>query len=218
MKWIVYLLLLANISFFAWYYQGMDREQRRIQAEQQSRPATAVRLVLLREATMEPEATSKPRAPQCRSLGPFGQQGKAEETKKLLQEQGLSLHLRVSNEARRKAYWVYLAPLASHAAARKAVQKLKNKHSIDDIFIISGGEIKDGISLGVFSRFELAYRRQTEISKLGLDAQLKDVNLPAKEYWLDWPQQSLAGLSDPQKEIIRKTGSSTRIIKTDCRD
>lgn len=218
MKWIVYLLLLANISFFAWSYQSADREQRRMQDEQQSRPETAVRLVLLREAKMEHKATSKPRVPQCRSLGPFGQQGKAQEIRKLLQQQGLSLHLRVSNEARRKAYWVYLTPLASHAAARKMVQKLKNKYSIDDIFIISGGEVKDGISLGVFSRLELAYRRQTEISKLGFEAQLKDVNLPAKEYWLDWPQQSAAGLSEPQKEIIRKTGSSSRIINTDCRD
>ncbi len=219
MKWIIYLLLLANISFFAWHYQSMGREQRRSQVERQDPLNTAVRLVMLREAKMEstPETTSKARLPQCRSLGPFEQRDKAKEIKKLLQDQGLLLGLRVSKDARRKAYWVYLAPSGSHVAARKVVQKLKSKHRIKDIFIISAGDIKDGISLGVFSKFELAYRRQSEIRKLGFDAQLKDVTLPAKEYWLDWPQQSAAELSDLQKEIIRESGGSTRIVETDCR-
>lgn len=217
MKWIIYLLLLANISFFAWHYQGMGREQQRMQAEHLQGSDTAVRLILLSEAKIEPEVTSKPHSPQCRSLGPFEQRNKAGEIEKLLKKQGLSLRLRTSNEARRKAYWVYLAPSASHAAAREAVRKLKRKHRINDIFIISGGEIKDGISLGVFSKFELAYRRQSDIRKLGFDAQLKDVKLPAKEYWLDWPQQSVVELSDPQKEIIKETGNATRIIQIDCR-
>ncbi|VAX12850.1 hypothetical protein MNBD_GAMMA24-2173 [hydrothermal vent metagenome] len=217
MKWIIYLLLLANISFFAWHYQSMDRQERRVQAERQQGLNAAVRLVLLKEAKMEPGTASKPPLLQCRSLGPFEQRVKAEEIKKLLQNQGLLLELRVSKEARRKAYWVYLAPSASHAAARKAAQKLKKKHRINDIFIISAGEIKDGISLGVFSKFELAYRRQSEIRKLGFDAQLKDVTLPAKEYWLDWPQQSVAELSELQKEMIKEHGGSPRIIETDCR-
>ncbi|HEB56668.1 MAG TPA: SPOR domain-containing protein [Gammaproteobacteria bacterium] len=218
MKWIIYLLLLANISFFAWHYQSMGREQRRTQAERQDELNGAVRLVLLKEAETESgfEMADKVGLPQCRSLGPFERRNKAEEIKKLLQQQGLSLSLRISNEARRKAYWVYLAPLASHAAARKIAQKLKKDHRIKDIFIVGTGDIKDGISLGVFSKFELAYRRQSEIQKLGFDARLKDVKLPAKEYWLDWPQQSAVELSARQKEIIEEIGDSIRIIDTDC--
>ncbi len=219
MKWIIYVLLLANISFFAWHYQSMGWEQQRTQAEQQDRLDTAVRLVLLSEAKMGSESgtASQARLPQCRSLGPFEARDKAENIKNLLQEQGLLLSLRVSNEARQKGYWVYLAPSASRAMARKRMQKLKSKHRIKDIFIIGAGEIKNGISLGVFSKFERAYRRQSEIRKLGFAAQLKDVKLPAKEYWLDWPRESLARLSDLQREIIKETGDSSRIIKTDCR-
>lgn len=219
MKWIIYLLLLANIGFFAWHYQGMGWEQRRAQAERQDRLDTAVRLVLLSEAKMKsgPDAAHKARLSQCRSLGPFDQRAKAEKIKNLLQEQGLLLSLRVSNEARRKGYWVYLAPLGSHDEARKTVQKLKKKHRVKDMFIVGTGEIKDGISLGVFSKFELAYRRQSEIRKLGFEAQLRDVKLPAKEYWLDWPQHTVAGLSELQKEIIREAGDSIGIVETDCR-
>ncbi len=218
MKWIIYLLLLANISFFAWHYQSMGWEQQRTQAEQQDRLDTAVRLELLSEAKMESESgtAGKGRLPQCRSLGPFKERNKAENIKNLLKKQEFLLSLRVSHEARRKGYWVYLAPLASHDEARKTVQKLKKKHRIKDMFIVGTGEIKDGISLGVFSKFERAYRRQSDIRKLGFDAQLRDVTLPAKEYWLDWPQHSLARLSDLQREIIRETGDAAGIVKTEC--
>ncbi len=224
MKWIIYLLLLANISFFAWHYQAVGRDERRAQAEQQDRLDAAVRLVMLEEAESESvneagsesEPASKPRLPQCRSLGPFDKRSQAEQVNSYLQSQGIRLSLRVSNEARRKGYWVYLPPAASHAEARKMAKKLKKKHHIKDMFIVGTGEKKDGISLGVFSKFELAYRRQSEIRKLGFDAQLKDVTLPAKEYWLDWSAESVTKLSDPQMEAVREIDDSVGLVELDC--
>jgi len=127
------------------------------------------------------------------------------------------LSLRVSHDARRKAYWVYLQPTASRDAARKIAQKLKKEHQIKDIFIVATGDKKNAISLGVFSKFELAYRRQAEMRKLGFGAQLKDVKLPTKEYWLDWPPQSTARLSAAQMEIVREIDDSASMVETDCR-
>lgn len=216
MKWIIYLLLLANISFFAWHYQAVSRDERRAQAEQQNRLEGAVRLVMLKEAKTRPESESKTRSPQCRSLGPFDKRTQAEKIENLLQEQGVPVNLRVSNEARRKGYWVYLQPAASRDAARKMAQKLKKEHRIKDIFIVATGDKKNGISLGVFSKFELAYRRQAEIRKLGFDAQLKDVKLPAKEYWLDWPPKSTDELSAVQMEAVRKIDDSASVVEMDC--
>jgi len=218
MKWIIYLLLLANISFFAWHYQAVSREERRMQAEQQNRLEGAVRLVMLKESKTESESGpgSKTRLPQCRSLGPFDKRTQAEKIENLLQEQGVSVSLRVSNEARRKGYWVYLQSAASRDAARKMAQKLKKEHRIKDIFIVATGDKKNSISLGVFSKFELAYRRQAEIRKWGFDAQLKDVKLPAKEYWLDWPPESTAGLSAAQMEAVREIDDSASMVETDC--
>ncbi len=217
MKWIIYLLLLANISFFAWHYQAVGRDERRTQVEQQNRLEGAVRLVMLKEAKTEAESESKTRSPQCRSLGPFDKRTQAEKIENLLQEQGTPVSLRLSNEARRKAYWVYLQPAASYDAARKMAQKLKKEHRIKDIFIVATGNKKNSISLGVFSKFELAYRRQAEIRKLGFDAQLKDVKLPVKEYWLDWPPKSTAELSAAQMEAVREIDDSASVVETDCR-
>ncbi len=220
MKWIIYLLLLANISFFAWHYQASGRDERRAEVAQQNRDDAAVRLVMLGEAEKHKPA-DKAQLPQCRSLGPFARRSQAEQVDSYLQAQGIHLSLRTSTEAKRKGYWVYLAPAGSRAEARKQAQTLKNKHHIKDIFIVGAGEKKDGISLGVFSKFELAYRRQSEIRKLGFDAQLKDVKLPAKEYWLDWPPESANdGASEPddqQMQAIREIDDSVGIIESDCR-
>ena len=212
MKWLVYLLLLANISFFAWHFQATDRDGRRGAGQPDNMPAGVVRLVTLKEASEAAPAVG----PQCPSLGPFASRDRAEQIQKQLQQDGISLQLRISNEARRRGYWVYLAPAASHAEARKTAQTLKKKHRIKDIFVVGTGEKKNGISLGVFSRFELAYRRQDEIRKLGFDAQLKEVKLPAREYWLDWPATATSGLSAAQKAAIRKLAPSATIVKTAC--
>ncbi len=214
MKWIVYLLLLANISFFAWHYQSVGRDERRTEAEQQSRSEATVRLVMLKEAKTEAEVSVQ--LAQCRSLGPFKKRKQAEQVESLLQEQGEVLSLRVSSDARRKGYWVYLSPLSSHDAARKKARKLKKKHHIKDIFIVGTGEKKNGISLGVFSRFELAYRRQSEIRKLGFDAQLSDVKLPTKEFWLDWPMASAAELSSAQLGAVKKINDSVSVVQLVC--
>lgn len=218
------MLLLANISFFAWHYQSEDRDERRAQAEQQDWLDGAVRLVMLKEAEQEVAdvesksvATSKPQVPQCNSLGPFARRAPAEQADSYLQSQGIHLSFRVSNESKRKGYWVYLSPAGSHAEARKTAKILKKKHKIKDIFIVGTGDKKDGISLGVYSKFELAYRRQSEIRKLGFDAQLKDVKLPSKEYWLDGIAKTTITLSSPQMDAVKKLDDSVAIVKLDCR-
>lgn len=216
MKWLIYLLLLANISFFAWHYQAVGREEQRVRAEQQSSLEGAVRLVMLNEANASASADKKTQLPQCRSLGPFDKRKQAEKVETLLQQQGIHLSLRVSNDARRKGYWVHLPPAASRDAARVKARKLKNEHRIKDIFIVATGQKKNSISLGVFSKFELAYRRQSEIRKLGFNAQLNDVKLPKKEYWLDWSPQSTATLSDAQMAAIRELDAAAAIVEADC--
>jgi len=218
MKWIIYLLLLANISFFAWHYQAVDRDEQRAQTEQQNSSDGAVSLVMLKEAKIKPElqVEVKSDGPQCHSLGPFKKRKQAEQVKNRLQEDGVLLSFRMSNESKRKGYWVYLSPLADHEAARKKARTLKKKHGIKDIFIVGTGEKKNGISLGVFSKFELAYRRQSEIRNLGYDAQLTDVKLPTKEFWLDWPESSNIDLSSEQLEGAREINDVVAIIEVDC--
>ena len=58
MKWILYLLVLANAAFFAWQYQLRAAVGAASEAREAARPAYVTRLVLLSEA---PERGGEPR-------------------------------------------------------------------------------------------------------------------------------------------------------------
>ena len=60
MKWILYLLVLANAAFFAWQYQLRAAVRAASEAREAARPAYVTRLVLLSEA---PERGGEPEAP-----------------------------------------------------------------------------------------------------------------------------------------------------------
>lgn len=60
MKWILYLLVLANAAFFAWQYQLRAAVRAASEAREAARPAYVTRLILLSEV---PERGGEPEAP-----------------------------------------------------------------------------------------------------------------------------------------------------------
>ncbi|MCU0937016.1 MAG: hypothetical protein MUF66_13395, partial [Gammaproteobacteria bacterium] len=49
MKWLLYLLVLANAAFFAWQYQLREAARAATAAQQAAEPAYVTRLVMLSE-------------------------------------------------------------------------------------------------------------------------------------------------------------------------
>ena len=74
------------------------------------------------------------------------------------------------------------------------------------------GEQVNAVSLGVFSRSELAQRRYEEIKDLGFKVKIQQVDLPLREYWLDWPkdQQLLPEVLDTFRERFPNIGQTDR--------
>jgi len=209
MKWIIYLLLLANIAVFFWHYRPADRPQ----------PAgdghdAALSLVLLDEAQNRPE-TSAP-VGHCYSLGPFETTRQAGLAAAALKAGGIRAERRVSKDARRKAYWVLLPPAESRAEARKSLKRLKEL-KVHDYFLVPTGEKANAISLGVFSKFESAHRRIKQMQKLGFKPTFEKVELPRREYWLDWPVD--AGKPNPGVlEEIHRVRAGARLTTRACGD
>lgn len=180
MKWLIYLLVLLNLSLFAWHYRADSGEP----PSHEALPADVQRLVLLREQRESSEASQ-----WCYSLGPLKETGQVEALAQRLQQWEIHSWQRKSQEAGRKGYWVILPPLPSRGEARAAVERLKAKN-IEDYFLIATGDKANGVSLGVFSSFEAAHRRINQLAKLGFDAIWEEVKLPVDEYWLDWLRDS----------------------------
>ena len=205
MKWLIYLLLLINISLFAWHYRGAAPAPPQVAAD-----PDLTRLVLVREQQARSEADQ----PWCYSLGPAKEPEQIQALKKQLQQWQYSPWQRKSQEAGRKGYWVLMPPLASRSAARQMVTELKSR-KIKDYFLIATGEKANGISLGVFSTFEAAHRRINQLKELGFEAQWEEVRLPVDEYWLDWPREA-GGLAGEQLAQLRKTHPGLQQVERRC--
>ncbi len=209
MKWLIYLLLLANIGVFFWHFRPAMLSAA---PGGQGDAETALSLVLLEEA--REQAAAPAAAGRCLDLGPFATVKQASLAAAALKAHGIEARQRISREARRKAYWVLLPPAISRAEARETLARLKQLQ-ISDYFLVPTGEKANAISLGVFSKFESAHRRIKQMQKLGFKPVFEKVELAKREYWLEWPAS--AGKPPPSAlETLRRIRAEARIVPRPC--
>lgn len=195
MKWMIYALLLANLAVFAWSFR--PAQQSAVQpvptassdvptlvllnepGDRQSKPAAVV------TPDVEPETIPavEPK-PLCWGLGPFDKRAESRAAAGLLSKQGVAASVDVVRLPDLPGHWVVLPPFPTRKAARQAIAKLK-AIGIEDYFLVATGEMKNAVSLGVFSRPDTAARRVRELERHGITPQVDSVPLPQREYWLD---------------------------------
>ncbi|WP_414730050.1 SPOR domain-containing protein [Zhongshania aliphaticivorans] len=114
----------------------------------------------------------------CLVLGPYS--GEADFGSDRTGLPGLRVYL---EEYERGAdYWVYLGPYSSLAVATKMGGELRAKRI--DNFVIRKGELKDAISLGVFTDAERAATHAKGLSKKNYEAKIRRIAKLANRYWL----------------------------------
>ena len=211
MKWLIYLLLLLNIAMFVWHFQS-DKVADVASPVASGQDEATLSLVLLKEQHQQKEQEV---TRWCYSLGPFEDKQQANLASGILKTAGIEAKRRLSKDARRKAYWVLLPPAESREAAQKNVTRLKEL-KVTDYFLVVTGEKTNAVSLGVYSQFESAHRRIKEMQHLGFKPDFQKVELPKREYWLDWPRDGGKALSEPNMKKIQKISSEARQIERGC--
>ena len=210
MKWAVYLVLLANIAWFAWHYRQPPAET----ALEAAHSEGIAQLVLLKERrerdaaappkpAPEPEPepgstpSARPAAAACYTIGPFEARNLALRAQGRLADAALDTRQRVDDSAQRPGYWVLLPPFPTRAEAVQAIERLKQR-AVSDYFLVAAGEHKNGVSLGVFSERARAVRRLREMRRLGFAPALEEVQLPDRKLWLD-----TAPGAQPPEDVFR---------------
>ncbi len=189
MKWLLYILLLANLATFFWHYQpGLFRIESGQQALLDADGASVPQLVLLREyqAKKQVGQNNVVATASCFNLGPFSQRKDVQQINHELRAKGIAASIRMSKDKSRPGYWVLIPASQDRRAARRVIARLKEK-KVKDYFLVATGSQKNAISLGVFSRPDLAQKQLKIIKKLGFDVSVSQVDLPKREYWLEWP-------------------------------
>ncbi|CAD5108855.1 SPOR domain-containing protein [Zestomonas carbonaria] len=190
MRWLFLLLLVLNLFYYVWHqqqaplrakevapmllYQG-ERQGIRLLSEadrpQQRRPPE--------EERKEPVTAA---SEACLFLGGFEQDEAARAVEQRLISLDVRSEVRVVNAPASVDYWVYLAPLASRQASVRQLKELQARRI--DSYIITQGDLVNGISLGIFPRNESAEAVMQRLRDAGYEPMMRELPRAHRSYWV----------------------------------
>lgn len=189
MRWIFLLLLLLNIALFAWENRRAPTAGGELSLSATTVPAVAPSQSLRLLAELPRLAVSQEHtvvAPEvgasCLVLGGF----ESVERARQLEQRLLSLDIAarvVAIEASFGAdHWVYIPPLASRQASLRQLRELQARKI--DSYLITEGELANGILLGVFTRVEAAVEVAEKLRAGGYAPQVRELPRIYQEHWV----------------------------------
>jgi hypothetical protein len=210
MKWVFYLLLLANAGFFAvQYHEDPTTPPQHPRALPVS--ANVNRLLLLSEVNsgelrarppvsersgLEAPAGAEPAIPEelpfdstvadgsCYSIGPLEGDSQVAAVRTWIVAMGGNPILRVGERRELVRYWVYFPPFPSWLEAAQRAEHMRSL-GIEDLIVIPKGDMAKAISLGVFSQRPFLDRRMRELREHGYEPSIMPRYETKKASWFD---------------------------------
>lgn len=189
MKWILYLMLLANVGFLYWQTSHPPTESAR-PVEAASRGITN-RLLLLSEVDSEKlrdRAASGPGTdgdnPVCFSVGPFTDPSGMKDVAAWIDDRGGSATEQRDQRREVRSHWVHFPPFPTRAEALARVKKMESD-GIKDLIMIYRGDMERAVSAGVFRWPSAANRRAAFLESKGYAANVGDLYRTVTGTWLD---------------------------------
>ncbi len=216
MRWLFFLLVLLNVFFWVQHqYQSPVRikEVVPLDAYDRSRP----NITLLSESSPPSRKSAGQSASSdggCLFLGGFD-----EESPALSLEQRL-LSLDIQSEMQRVDaevgvdYWVYLPPLASRQASLRQLRELQSRNI--DSYIITVGDLANGISLGIFSRKDSAEGVVARLSEVDYSALVRELPRKHTRYWVQVSPDSPDQLGDEVIEGLKADMPALQLRHMPC--
>jgi len=130
------------------------------------------------EAADESEVSSE----LCTMIGPYEQLLHAEYLVERLSALGVKSQITPVEIKEGDAYWVYLKPEMSEKEALRRLYELQKKQI--ESYIITKGELSNGISFGRYADRAEAEIRLSEIKEQGYEAMIKSVPKTINETWV----------------------------------
>jgi hypothetical protein len=186
MKTAIYILVFANLAFFAWA-NWIDVPLRASAAQSISG------LPQLALATDAPAAKTKnaavartgAAAARCVSVGPFNTSERAANASSLLRERGLDPKQREEQGETWDGYWVYVGGLRTALDQARVLHTLEEAGLNDARVMPESSAPERRISVGLFSERIRAERRARVLQRLGLKPEIGERRVPGAVYWLD---------------------------------
>ncbi len=223
MRWIVLSLLSLNLLVFC--VQWLELQRRGVKAHNAAvLPGNynSATLTLLQEVKLLPTA-KKPDQEDfnssdsigeelCFLIGPMEGQEAMRKLQLALQSKGVKTEPHENRIKLAPEYWVYIEPLESRKAAIIRLKELQVRKI--DSYLIAQGELRNGISLGLFRNIDSAERMQQRRIEQGFEAKTREIPKEKTEYWLLSKEEANMSLMGKIAGVLNgeKTGIEARQI------
>lgn len=118
----------------------------------------------------------------CELLGPFIEARLGNAVLGRVRDQGYVAEI-LSREVRGTSdYWVYYAPLATRKEALRQLKEFQARNI--DSYVITQGELVNGISLGLFTQRASAEGLRGRMTELGYQVEIQEVSRSHQEFWV----------------------------------
>lgn len=190
MRWVLLLLILLNVFYYVWHQQQAPLRAKEI-APVESYQGGRKDIQLLSEAAdVRAQSGAKPEfagngsgeASVCLYLGSFEQEAQAREVEQRLLSLDIKAQVRAMDAAAGVEYWVYLEPLASRQASLRQLRELQARRV--DSYIITQGDLANGISLGIFPRSDSADVVMQRLRAVGYEPKMRELSRSHRSFWV----------------------------------
>ena len=225
MRSTVIFLVLANIAYFAWGSWKASRVGYWLPRQENAihQQAYGERLVLLSE--LEHHDVSPPgnlpaqgavaAGRQCLTVGPFGNELTVSELRQRLLALGVSSELRAEQNDVYEDYWVHIPPLPSTDGAIRLLRELQAQRI--DSFVITQGDLANGISLGLYPRQETATSISRRLKDAGYNVVVRPLPGLPEQWWLDMDAAAMARLDASFWDQAEQKFPHLQKLKTACK-
>ena len=226
MRLVVIVLVFANLAYFAWGSWHASQVGYWLPQEDTAyQQASGERLLLLAELEREEEVATKPLddlpvlspltvTRQCLSVGPFGSEAAVAQWQQRLLSHGVSSGLRAEQSGAHKDYWVHIPPLPSTDGAMRLLRELQAQRI--DSFVITQGDLANGISLGLFAHREAALSVMSRLKDAGYKVAIRPLPKVPERWWLEMDVAAEAGLGSSFWDQARQQLPQLQRHITDC--
>ncbi|WP_172149888.1 MULTISPECIES: SPOR domain-containing protein [Pseudomonas] len=202
MRWMFLLLIVLNLFYYVWHQQQAPLRAKEVA------PLTLAQnskrdIQLLSESDEPVRREQAHRAVAgavCLFLGGFELESAAAAVEQRLLSLDIRSRVQSMDAAAEVEYWVYLPPLASRQASLRQLKELQARKI--DSYIITQGDLANGISLGIFPREDSARGVMQRLHDAGYDAELRELPRSHRSYWVRIAPESRRLVSDSLLESL----------------
>lgn len=218
MRWVFLSLVSLNLLVMVWFWRdqaGMADVQNQVnKAEPQGQG-----LILLSEVNRSQLSyktkqitDSSIEDQRCYSVGPFKDENDAKFLGIRAKALGFESQMRSLATGGSIEHWVHIPPLANRQQSLQLLRELQGRGV--DSYIITQGDLAEGISLGLFRNKQSADSLTQKMQTMDYKVVIKEVLRGEKELWLEFPQVS--ALTEAMRKRVAGEGQPLNWMLTDC--